>query len=370
MSDNPFLEPDDTDRTIIRPSPGGRSAGRRAGRSRALERRLPGRRLPERPDRRSRPRRRASARAPKPSRSAVNPLVAAAAPLLQLMARLRNTVNPPDPGDLRERAVRQMHDFRAGGARSRPAARAAAARPTTRLCASLDDVVLNTPWGSTGVWDAHSLVSTFHKGSAQRRALLRSARADAAESRPLSAGHRADVSLHVARVSGAVSAVAARPGRPRPAARGDLRRHRAPAAGGRARACRRIGRASRRPIAAGAHVGAGVGCGQPGPGRARRPVRLVLDRPQRGVGRSVRPPAGGAAAPDAGYRAHRAGAAAAAANPSRPPDRAAARCSSPRSSRVWSTVTGKPPYPLVRINEPRHVRLGKRDGRPELRARC
>jgi type VI secretion system protein ImpK len=31
------------------------------------------------------------------------------------------------------------------------------------LCASIDDVVLNTPWGSTGVWDTNSLVSIFHK---------------------------------------------------------------------------------------------------------------------------------------------------------------------------------------------------------------
>ncbi len=31
------------------------------------------------------------------------------------------------------------------------------------LCASIDDVVLNTPWGSTGVWDANSLVSSFHR---------------------------------------------------------------------------------------------------------------------------------------------------------------------------------------------------------------
>ena len=31
------------------------------------------------------------------------------------------------------------------------------------LCACLDDVVLNTPWGSTGAWAARSLVSTFHQ---------------------------------------------------------------------------------------------------------------------------------------------------------------------------------------------------------------
>ena len=31
------------------------------------------------------------------------------------------------------------------------------------LCASIDDVVLNTPWGSSGSWGARSLVSTFHQ---------------------------------------------------------------------------------------------------------------------------------------------------------------------------------------------------------------
>src|SRR5712672_3372681 len=113
MSDNPFIEPEDSERTVIRPMPGGRRA-------------------------------------------------AAAAPLLQLMMRLRNTVNQPDPGDLRERAVQAMRRFEQQSRDSgvpiellRPAHYA--------LCASLDDVVLNTPWGSTGVWDARSLVSTFHQ---------------------------------------------------------------------------------------------------------------------------------------------------------------------------------------------------------------
>lgn len=31
------------------------------------------------------------------------------------------------------------------------------------LCASLDDVILATPWGSQGIWAQHSLVSTFHQ---------------------------------------------------------------------------------------------------------------------------------------------------------------------------------------------------------------
>jgi type VI secretion system protein ImpK len=92
----------------------------------------------------------------------LSPLVAAAGPLLQLIARLRNTLNQPDPGDLRERAVAAMRGFEQ---RTRDAnVPIELVRPSHyALCASLDDVVLNTPWGSTGIWDARSLVSTFHQ---------------------------------------------------------------------------------------------------------------------------------------------------------------------------------------------------------------
>ncbi|WP_270939349.1 type IVB secretion system protein IcmH/DotU, partial [Falsiroseomonas oryzae] len=90
------------------------------------------------------------------------PLLAAAQPLLQLMGRLRNTVSQPDPGELRERAVAAMRRFE-------QEARAAnipmeQLRPAHyALCAALDDVVLNTPWGSQGAWASRSLGSTFHQ---------------------------------------------------------------------------------------------------------------------------------------------------------------------------------------------------------------
>src|SRR5262249_30203475 len=97
MSDNPFLEPDDGDRTIIRPSPGGRAAPPlRQGDATAAE-----------PQRRAIP----SQSAVESVAMGVNPLIAAAAPLLQLLARLRNTAGQPDPADLRERAVRAMRSF-------------------------------------------------------------------------------------------------------------------------------------------------------------------------------------------------------------------------------------------------------------------
>jgi type VI secretion system protein ImpK len=148
VSDNPFSEPEE-DRTIIRPAPGGRTAPRAPAP------------LPAQPQ--------AAQIAAAPLDAAIelpaigtSPLIAAAQPLLQLMGRLRNTVAQPDPGELRERAVAAMRRFEAaardGGVpmeQLRPAHYA--------LCAGLDDVVLNTPWGSQGGWAGRSLISTFHQ---------------------------------------------------------------------------------------------------------------------------------------------------------------------------------------------------------------
>jgi type VI secretion system protein ImpK len=154
MSDNPFAEPEDDNRTIIRPNPG--------------RRRPPAAEAPDRTQQAPADKPAAAARAVAPAEGTENiaigedPLTAAAAPLLQLMARLRNTANPPDEGDLRERTIRQIKLFeqetRDKGVpleQLRPAHYA--------LCASLDDVVLNTPWGSSGTWSTRSLVSTFHQ---------------------------------------------------------------------------------------------------------------------------------------------------------------------------------------------------------------
>ena len=188
----------------------------------------------------------ASATAPKAWRSAVNPLVAAAAPLLQLLARLRNTLNQPDPGDLRERAVRAMREFEQRVRDLGAAARAAAA-------GALRAVRQPRRRGAEHALGQHRRVGhplaglDLSPGGAQRRAVLRSARPDAAEPRPVPAGHRADVSVHVARLSGPLPAVAARPRRARPAARGDLCASSCASARRPSPTCRRTGRASSAP---------------------------------------------------------------------------------------------------------------------------
>jgi type VI secretion system protein ImpK len=150
MSDNPFAEPDDSDRTVFIPAPGGRRV--------AAATPAPPPQPPPAPSFA------ATLAADGPAEIAVgaNPLLAAAAPLLQLLSRMRNTVTAPDPGDLRERAVSGLRGFeqsaRAAGVsldQLRPAHFA--------LCASLDDVALATPWGAEGAWAARSLGATFHQ---------------------------------------------------------------------------------------------------------------------------------------------------------------------------------------------------------------
>ncbi len=163
MSDNPFSEPDDSDRTVIRPIPGGKRptvppppqpSPFDSGFAPAQPSPAPGGYSA------------ASASLPADAPETIfmggSPLIAAAGPLLQLLARLRNTLQAPDSGDLRERAVREIRRFEENArARNIPMEQLRPAHYA--LCASLDDVVLATPWGSQGAWAQRSLVSTFHQ---------------------------------------------------------------------------------------------------------------------------------------------------------------------------------------------------------------
>jgi type VI secretion system protein ImpK len=155
MTDNPFSEPDDSDRTIIRPAPGGK-------RPAPPPQTPPPAVFDAAPAYAPQPAPRGPSDAPDTLSMGGSPLVAAAAPLLQLLARLRNTMSQPDSGDLRERATREIRRFEeVARAQQIPLEQLRPAHYA--LCASLDDVVLATPWGSQGAWAQRSLVSTFHQ---------------------------------------------------------------------------------------------------------------------------------------------------------------------------------------------------------------
>ncbi len=158
MSDNPFAEPDDSDRTILR-GPAARPVQAQAPMPAAAPAVPPGPRMAPPP---SQPAQRLAGEADALPKVGISPLVAAAAPLLDLLTRLNGQVHVADPGELRERCVRGLRQFEVD-------AREAEVHPDQlraghyALCAALDDVALSQPWAPNSIWPSRSLVSTFHQ---------------------------------------------------------------------------------------------------------------------------------------------------------------------------------------------------------------
>lgn len=150
MSDDPFADLPETDRTVIRPRPGGRTGGAARPSAGVAE---------------------AAARAGTDTAPrglakdlplvGINPLVKAASPLLAAVVRLRGRLQHPDPEGLRRsiaEAVRQFEQRALQTGLDTKSLRAA----RYALCATIDDLVLSTPWGSHSGWTTQSLTSTFH----------------------------------------------------------------------------------------------------------------------------------------------------------------------------------------------------------------
>ena len=172
--DDPFAEPDDTDKTVIRPNPGGRRftppqqpavppqpvaapaeppAQPAAADPYGVPN--PGAASPTRPG--------GSANADvQAGMTGVNPLNACAATLFSLVSRIRNRAQHPDPDGLRRSVVAEVRAFEARAIKAGiDPQNVKAARYA--ICATLDDVVLNTPWGGESIWAQQSLVGTFHR---------------------------------------------------------------------------------------------------------------------------------------------------------------------------------------------------------------
>ena len=90
----------------------------------------------------------------------LSPLVAAAAALLGLCAQLKNSTSHPDVEGLRLRVLREIDAFER---RVTPLGLAPRAIKASKyaLCATIDDIVLNTPWGSRSVWTTRSMVGSL-----------------------------------------------------------------------------------------------------------------------------------------------------------------------------------------------------------------
>ncbi len=91
----------------------------------------------------------------------LNPLASAAAPLLALAVRLRSTAAVANIEALRERVVQEIRAFerRVSGVNL---PREALRGGHYAICATIDDVINNTPWGSSANWARHSMTGAFH----------------------------------------------------------------------------------------------------------------------------------------------------------------------------------------------------------------
>ncbi len=92
----------------------------------------------------------------------LNPLLQAASPLLLLAGQLRGAISAMDVAGLRQHALDEMRRFED---RARAAGVANEIVLTARyvLCATLDEAVLSTPWGSQSEWAQHPLLVTLHR---------------------------------------------------------------------------------------------------------------------------------------------------------------------------------------------------------------
>jgi type VI secretion system protein ImpK len=88
-------------------------------------------------------------------------LVRAAAPLLLIVAQLRNSTERADVTALRRQVVEEMDRFQQIAQKSGvEAGDIVAARYV--LCATIDETVLMTPWGSRSEWSSNSLLNQYH----------------------------------------------------------------------------------------------------------------------------------------------------------------------------------------------------------------
>ncbi len=153
--DDPFGDDGDGEKTVIRPNPGGRrgDGGSTQARGDARPTEAP-----------------APVAAPQPmptgevipiAQTGLNSLVRAASSLLGLAIRLRNRAQHSNVEALRERVIAEIKGFEQRALQAgEPAQSVRIARYA--LCATIDDLVLNTPWGSQSSWAQQSMVGTFH----------------------------------------------------------------------------------------------------------------------------------------------------------------------------------------------------------------
>ena len=174
--DDPFAEPDDTERTVIRPNPGGRRQPSTPAVAPTAAPMVPHAAASSYDDPAGfgqQPAAPLAASAPTPqpatadmavtaSLTGMNPLNGAATTLFSLVSRIRNRAQHPDPEAMRRSVVAEVSAFENRALQAKVDAQALKVARYA-ICATMDDVVLNTPWGGASQWAQQSMVGTFHR---------------------------------------------------------------------------------------------------------------------------------------------------------------------------------------------------------------
>lgn len=96
--------------------------------------------------------------------ASLNPLVAAAMPLLSAAPRIRHSAQHPNPAGLKEALAEGIRAFEAKArGDGLPNEQVIAGRYI--LCTLLDESAASTPWGGSGAWAGQSLLVQFHNES-------------------------------------------------------------------------------------------------------------------------------------------------------------------------------------------------------------
>jgi len=140
---NPFGNYLDDDKTVLKPSPGGNTQG------------IPVPQISLPP---------LNIREHLGLKSEKNPLFSSSLTLLTLVTQLRQSMSHQDVPVLREQLISEIKQFESRAMELQcPQEQVQTARYA--LCSLIDEVILNTPWGSKSIWATESLLVSFHKES-------------------------------------------------------------------------------------------------------------------------------------------------------------------------------------------------------------
>ena len=148
------------DRTVIRPTPGGRGNPAPARTADSTQQRAPaGGAAPPRPSHYAPYHDPESAQFK--TQYGLNPIVNAASMLIGVFYKTRQTVSHPNVGALYQQLIGAIRAFEATLKEKHTTPEVALAARYV-VCTALDEIVLSMPWGAESGWGQRTLLSTFH----------------------------------------------------------------------------------------------------------------------------------------------------------------------------------------------------------------